>query len=128
MSQTLQSILCVDDEDDILEIETMCLETIGSYKVTIAKGGENALQLAPELQPDVILLDVMMPGMDGMETITKLKNNDITKHIPVIFMSARVQPAEIEEYIQLGAIGVIPKPFDPMELSAQVEALWDEKK
>lgn len=121
----LKRILCVDDEEDLRAIEQMCLETVGGYSVIQATNGEEAIQVAKAEKPDMILLDVMMPGMDGPSALAKMRQDPEIAHIPVIFMTARVRPTEIEEYIALGAIGVISKPFDPMQLAQQVAEHWN---
>lgn len=121
----LKRILCVDDEADLRAIEQMCLETVGDYEVLQAANGEEAIRVAREQKPDIILLDVMMPGMDGPTALSRMREDATIAHIPVIFMTARVRPSEIEEYIAQGAIGVISKPFDPMQLAQQVETFWN---
>lgn len=122
MSKILQKILYVEDEDDIRTIVTMALK---AKNVTIKEcdRGEKALDMALSFQPDVILLDVIMPGIDGLETYRQLQTNDQTKTIPVIFMTAKVQPHELESFKNLGALGVIVKPFDPMKLFDTVNSL-----
>jgi CheY-like chemotaxis protein len=124
MTAPLQHILCIDDEPDIIEIAGMCLETVGGFKVTLCTNSAEAVTLAKEAQPDLILLDVMMPVMDGPTTLKKIREDHSLDAIPVIFMTARVQPQEVKEYLGFGAIGVIEKPFDPMALSNQVLQLW----
>ena len=120
----IRHILCVDDEEDILQVTRLSLETVGGLEVSTCKGGAGALSLAKQVHPDLILLDVMMPGMDGPSTFRMLKTDPEIALIPVVFMTAKVQPSEVSNYIALGALGVIPKPFHPMTLSKQVEALW----
>ncbi len=124
MSQTLKHILCVDDEADILEIARMALESVGGYKVSTCSNGREVLERVTQIDPDMVLLDVMMPSMDGPTVFAKLHNNDQTKHLPVVFMTAKVQPKEITGYVGMGAAGVVMKPFDPMKLPRELEALW----
>ena len=126
MIPPLKHVLCIDDEEDILQVTRLSLETLGGFKVSICKGSAGALAQAKSLKPDMVLLDVMMPGMDGPSTLKAMRADPEAAGIPVIFMTAKVQPAEVARYIQLGAMGVIAKPFDPMGLSRQVEALWRE--
>ncbi len=126
MIPPLKHVLCIDDEEDILQVTRLSLETLGGFKASICKGSGGALAQAKSLKPDMVLLDVMMPGMDGPSTLKALRADPEVAGIPVIFMTAKVQPAEVAHYIQLGAMGVIAKPFDPMGLSRQVEALWRE--
>ncbi|HAO99121.1 MAG TPA: hypothetical protein DCQ83_03645 [Fibrobacteres bacterium] len=122
----LKHILSIDDEEDILQVTKMSLETLGGFQVSICRGSAKAVDQAMALKPDLILLDVMMPGMDGPSTLKLLRATPEVAHIPVIFMTAKVQPAEVEHYLQLGATGVIAKPFDPMMISKHVDRLWKE--
>jgi CheY-like chemotaxis protein len=122
----LEKILLIDDETDIRRIADLCLRLVGNYEVITAGSGEEGLYLSESEAPDLILLDVMMPGMDGTAVFEKLRANESTKNIPVIFMTARVQAREKQNYLSLGARGVIDKPFDPMTLPRQVRALFDE--
>ncbi|GAC1347405.1 MAG: response regulator [Myxococcales bacterium] len=112
----LRKVLLVDDEPDIRRIGQFSLTAVGKLLVVTAANGAEALEAAARESPDVILLDVMMPGMDGPTALQRLREAEATRHIPVIFMTARVQQAEVERYLQLGALGVIHKPFDPMGL------------
>jgi len=123
----LNSILLVDDEPDILTIADYALTKVGGFKVMTFSDSENAIEQVEELMPDMIILDVMMPKMDGIETLARLNNIKALSHVPVIFMTARVEENEISRYLDLGAIGVIHKPFDPMTLSIQVMKLWEQK-
>lgn len=112
-------VLYVDDEADIREIAAMSLELDDSFEVRTCASGSEALQAAPDWKPDLILLDVMMPGIDGPETLAGLKADPRTADVPVVFITARTQSYEIERFLSLGAIGVIAKPFDPMTLAEQ---------
>jgi CheY-like chemotaxis protein len=112
-------ILYVDDEADIREIAAMSLELDDRFEVRTCASGSEALRLAPEWIPDLILLDVMMPVMDGPETLAALKADARTADINVVFITARTQSYEIERFLSLGATGVIGKPFDPMTLADQ---------
>ncbi len=114
-------ILHVDDEPDIREIVDMSLGLNPDFEVRACSSGAEAIAAAVEWSPFLILLDVMMPGMDGPTTLTQLRKNPQTSAIPVIFMTARAQPREVEHFIALGAQGVISKPFDPMTLAFQVQ-------
>jgi CheY-like chemotaxis protein len=120
-----KSILIIDDEDDIREVAQLTLETIGEWQVFIAQSAKEGLLIAQSEKLDVILLDVMMPDMDGITTFKELKANKLTYHIPVIFLTAKVQPAEKRRLEELGARGVIAKPFDPMALPKQVAEILD---
>lgn len=114
-------ILHVDDEPDIREVAAMSLELDGAMSLTSAASGAEALGLLEAgCRPDVILLDVMMPVLDGPGTLARLRQLPGHEATPVIFMTARAQSSELSRYIDLGAIGVIVKPFDPMSLAASV--------
>ena len=119
----INSILLVDDEPDIRTIAELSLSQVGGWKVTLASSGVQALELVGKHKPDLILLDVMMPEMDGVATFQALANREDTREIPVIFMTARVQSQERERYVGLGAAGVIAKPFDPMRLPDDIRGI-----
>lgn len=123
----LKNILYVEDELDIQTIVQLALENIGGYHLTICSSGAEALAVASNWVPDLVLLDVMMPEMDGPTTFKQLHTQyPAFKTIPVIFMTAKVQPQEVLEYKRLGAIEVITKPFDPMLLSATIQTIWEQ--
>jgi len=124
MPKPLARILYVEDEPDIRMVAQMALEAVGGFTVTACASGSEALASAPGAAADLLLLDVMMPGMDGPSTLKALRELPATAQTPVIFMTAKVQAAEIAQYMALGAIDVIHKPFDPMELSAQIGRIW----
>jgi two-component system, OmpR family, response regulator len=119
---TMVRILHVDDEPDIREVVELSLGLDPDFTVRSCGSGKDALALAAEWQPDFILLDVMMPVMDGPATLVQLRENVETADIPVIFMTARAQAREVDRFRSLGAVGVIPKPFDPMTLAASVRS------
>ncbi|MES0101743.1 response regulator [Mesorhizobium sp. M0019] len=116
-------ILYVDDENDIREIAQMSLELDPEFEVRSCSSGIEALTDAVDWQPDLILLDVMMPDMDGPETLTRLADSPLTASIPVAFITARTQTHEVERYLAMGAVGVIAKPFDPLALAGEVRKL-----
>ena len=116
-------MLLVDDEPDIRVIATVSLQMFGGLEVTTASSGREALELAPQVRPDVILLDVMMPEMDGPETLRRLRALEATAHTPIVFMTAKVLRDEIDRWMALGAIGVISKPFEPTTLAVELRAL-----
>ena len=124
MSPSLHRILYVEDEPDIRVVAQMALEAVGGFAVIACASGEEALSAASGAGADLLLLDVMMPGMDGPSTLKALRGLPATADTPVIFMTAKVQAAEVAAYKGLGALDVIPKPFDPMELSAQIRRIW----
>lgn len=125
MADKLVRILYVEDEPDIQTVARLALEALGGFVVEICSSGNEALQRAPGFQPQLILLDVMMPGMDGPSTLKMLRALPQFSRTPVIFMTAKVQPDEVAGYKEVGAVDVIPKPFDPMTLSSQVQAIWE---
>lgn len=125
MADKLTRILYVEDEPDIQTVARLALETLGGFTVEICSSGSEALDRAPAFDPQLILLDVMMPGMDGPTTLGKLHELPQFAFTPAIFMTAKVQPGEVAGYKEIGAVDVIPKPFDPMTLSGQVQAIWE---
>lgn len=122
---TLQRLMYVEDEADIRTVAKLALEAIGGFTVMTCASGEEALEKVEAFAPDIILLDVMMPGMDGPSLLRELRARPTLTKTPVAFMTAKVQPAEIEHFKSLGARDVIAKPFDPMTLADQVRAIWE---
>lgn len=127
MGQTLQRLLYVEDEPDIQAIARLALVAVGGFTVEVCSSGEEALRRAPEFRPDLILLDVMMPGMDGPSTLRALRELPALVATPAVFMTAKVQPAEIAQFKSLGALDVIAKPFDPMTLPDAVRQIWSRR-
>lgn len=119
---TSKQILVIDDEDDIRQLIQTCLEIMGGWKVLTATSGNQGLLLAQSSQPDAILLDVMMPDMDGLTTFEKLQANQITKHIPVILLTARGRTNNERLFNNIDVKGIISKPFNPQKLAIQVAA------
>lgn len=124
MAKSLSKILYVEDEPDIQAIAKLALETIGGFNLEVCSSGVEAIEKGPQFHPDLILMDVMMPGLDGPSTLLELRKNDDLNNTPVVFMTAKVQPQEIAEFKELGAVEVIAKPFDPMTLSEQINSIW----
>jgi two-component system, OmpR family, response regulator len=124
--QPLQRILLVEDDPDIRVVAALALSKIGGFEVQAAGSAPEALRDAPVFAPDLILLDVMMPGMDGPSTLAALRGLPAVARTPVIFMTAKIQPHEMAHYRKLGSAGVIAKPFDPMTLAQRVRDLWRE--
>lgn len=124
---TLQRILYVEDEPDIQAVAKLALEMVGGFTVKVCASGEEALREATAFAPDMILLDVMMPGMDGPTTLAALRQQPALATVPVAFMTAKVQPQEVARYKSLGARDVIAKPFDAMALAGQVRAIWERR-
>ncbi|HVC32810.1 MAG TPA: response regulator [Chloroflexota bacterium] len=124
---TAKRILVIDDEDDIREVAKACLEIVGGYDVLTASSGREGLAKASAEMPDAILLDVMMPGMDGPTTFKKLLGEEATRNIPVIFLTAKVQSVDWRQLTELRPAGMIAKPFAPLGLAPDVAKLlgWD---
>jgi len=116
-------VLIVDDEDDVREVVQLSLGRVGRMDVTEASSGREAVAAAVAVQPDFILLDMMMPGMDGPATLQALRDQDSTSRIPIIFLTAKAMPSEIERLMQLGAAGVVTKPFNPMTLASELRSI-----
>lgn len=113
-------ILVIDNEEYIQEVAKICLETIGKWEVITASSGLEGIKKAENENPDVILLDVMMPDMDGPTTFKRLQANVQTRNIPVILLTAKIQPSDRKRYADMGMTAVIAKPFNPMDLAKDV--------
>jgi CheY-like chemotaxis protein len=123
-SLSLSRILFVEDDPDIQTVARMALEAVGGFNVMPCSSGAEALERVGAFSPDLILLDVMMPGMDGLATLDALRRLPETAGIPVVFLTAKVQAQEVALYREAGAVDVIAKPFDPMMLPATVRSIW----
>lgn len=121
----LRSVLYVDDEPDIREIATLALELDGTLVVRTCESGEAALAAALDGPPDLVLLDVMMPGLDGPATLARFRERAELVAIPIVFITAKTLPSELQRFRALGAADVISKPFDPMRLLDQVRMIWE---
>lgn len=121
----LKRVLFVEDDPDIRTVARMALEAVGRFTVLGCGSGAEALERVEAFAPDLILLDVMMPGMDGLETLQSLRLLPGAATVPVVFMTAKVQAQEVSEYRAAGAVDVIAKPFDPMTLPATVRSIWE---
>jgi len=113
-------VLVIDDEDDIRAVAQIGLEIVANWRVITASSGNEGILKAKAEQPDAILLDVMMPEMDGPMTFHSLQEDPVTQHIPVLLLTAKVQPADRRRLADLGVTGVIAKPFDPLKLSEEM--------
>jgi len=122
-----RKILIIDDENDIREVAAMSMETVCGWSVVQAASGPDGIRVAQDQRPDAILLDVMMPDMDGPSTLQQLRSNTSTAAIPVIFLTAKVQDSDRKRFAEIGVNAVLAKPFDPMLLCNQIaESLgWD---
>jgi CheY-like chemotaxis protein len=121
----LRRILHVDDDEDIRIITKLTLEAVGGFTVMQCASGQEAIDQAAEFEPDLILLDVMMPGLDGEETFLKLKEVEALKMAPIVFATAKVHEESVTRLFSIGAAGVIAKPFDPLALPRALQSLWE---
>jgi CheY-like chemotaxis protein len=121
----LKKILHVEDEDDIRLLTKIVLESIGGFEVESCSSGQVALEKVRNFEPDLLILDVMMPEMDGPMTLEALRESQESAEIPVIFMTAKAQEQELQRLLGLGAIDIITKPYDPQTLSAQIQTKWN---
>ncbi len=118
----MRRILIIDDEDDIREVAALSLETVAGWTVCTANSGTTGIQKAITERPDAILMDVMMPAMDGPTTFRKIQNTPGLAHIPVVLLTAKVQGVDQRRFAGLGVSGVLFKPFDPLTLADQMAA------
>lgn len=121
----LKKILYAEDEPDIQAIVKAIIQAMSNYQIKICNNGQKLLDCVEEYNPDLILLDVMMPKMDGLGTFKHLQKNKKTKNIPVIFMTAKAQVHEVKNFSKTGVIGIITKPFDPMQLCFNIKNIWE---
>ncbi len=121
----LRRILCVDDDPDLRNIVTMSLQDVGGFVLQACESGKEAIEKAPAFDPQLILLDVMMPGMDGPETLTALRRNPRLAKAAVVFITAKAGPEDKTRLMDLGAVDVIAKPFDPMHLHERIRIIWE---
>jgi CheY-like chemotaxis protein len=113
-------VLIVDDDEHIREVAQVSLEAVAGWQVVTAGSGQEGIARALAEPPDAILLDVMMPEMDGPTTFSKLRGNDVTRHIPVVLLTAKVQAEDKRSFLDLGIDGLITKPFNPMTLADEI--------
>ena len=123
MERMPHSVLIIDDEEDIRAVAAMSLETVAGWKVAVASSGAQGVARAEKLRPEAILLDVMMPGMDGPATFAALRKNPRTAAIPVVLLTAKTQSSERQQLAKLGVNGVLTKPFDPLTLAGEIAAI-----
>lgn len=121
----MRRVLVIDDEELVQEVVQGCLEELAGWQVMLATGGQAGLTIATQEQPDAILLDVSMPEMDGIETLQKLQENPATQSIPVIFLTAKVQPTDKVRFANLNIAGMIAKPFEPLTLTDEIAKILD---
>ena len=123
----LNRILLVEDDPDIQTVTSLALGSFGGFEVRICGSAQDAVDAAARFLPDLILLDVMMPGMDGLDALQALRRHPAVAAVPVVFLTARVQPHEVQRYHELGSLAVIPKPFEPSELASRIRAIWESR-
>lgn len=121
---TLDRILYVEDEPILQKVTRVTLEKLGGFTVDVAATGLEALDKVESFHPDLILLDVMMPGMDGPATLERLRQTPAARSLPVVFITAKAQPQEIARFQAMDVAGVLTKPFDPSALCADLRAIW----
>lgn len=121
----MRRVLVIDDEPDIREVAQLSLEVDGRWEVVCAASGLEGVEKAVADPPDVILLDVMMPGLDGIATLDRLRSRAPTADIPVVLLTAKIHPADLRRYRELPVRGVLPKPFDPLTIADELGALLD---
>jgi len=126
MIPPLKHIVCIDDDENILLVARLALKTMGGYRVSAFSDSWNALREVRHLRPDMILLDAIMPGMDGPTVLKTLRENMEVSNIPIFFLTAKTAPEDAEYFLSIGADGVLNKPFDPMTLAKQVKELWEQ--
>ena len=120
----LERVLYIEDEPDIRIVAEIALRQVGLLNVLTCASGEEAFTVINDFKPQLIILDVMMPGMDGPQILSTLREMAEFKETPVVFITAKVQPDEVEQFKQLGAADVISKPFNPMTLADDVRVIW----
>lgn len=121
----LERILYAEDDPDIQRVATLALEAVGGFTLKICNSGLEALAEIEAFKPQLLLFDVMMPDMDGPGALAKVRELEAYQTTPAVFMTAKVQPDEVQAYLDMGAAGVIAKPFDPMTISDQIQAIWE---
>jgi DNA-binding response OmpR family regulator len=120
----LAKILHVEDDESIRVIVEMALVDISGFTLLSCESGSDAIVQVDDFQPDLIVLDAMMPGMDGLQTLVEIRKKPLCKFTPVVFMTARIQQAEKQQYLDAGAITVIEKPFDATSLGDQLQVIY----
>ena len=125
MNNPLRTVLYVDDEPDIREIVEMSLNLVQGLNVHTRPSGQRALDDIEAIAPDLLLIDVMMPGLDGPATVARLREQPRWAELPFVFMTAKAMPQEVARFKEIGAVDVIAKPFDPMELGSRVIRIWE---
>ncbi len=121
---SLQRILLADDEPDILEISRIALETVGGYEVSVCTSGRTLLERLTEFEPDLIVVDVLMPDMTGPEVLDEIRRRPEFDAVPVVYLTGVIQEEEVESLLSTGVADIILKPFDPMTLADRIDGIW----
>lgn len=121
----LRRVMCVEDDADIRLILEFSLATLAGYDLCLCASGHEALAQAPAFRPQLVLLDVMMPGLSGPQTLAALRAQPAMAGVPVVFVTAKAMPDEVEDLLQHGATGIIVKPFDPVSLPQDIRIYWE---
>jgi CheY-like chemotaxis protein len=125
-SISLQRILVADDEPDILEISRIALETVGGFEVSVCSSGRTLLERLTEFEPDLVIVDVLMPDMTGPDVLEEIRRNPEYDAIPVVYLTGVIQNEELESLRETGVADVILKPFDPMTLADRINSIWED--
>lgn len=127
-SSQLRRVMCVEDDPDIRLVLDFSLRQLGAYELCLCASGEEALEAAPRFAPELVLLDVMMPGLTGPETLQALRAQGLVEGVPVVFLTAKAMQGELEALMTHGVSGIIVKPFDPVSLPADIRIYWQHGK
>jgi CheY-like chemotaxis protein len=120
-------VLLIDDDEDIRKVGRLSLEAVGNFQTAIAASAREGIEAATTDRPDLILMDMMMPGMDGLTALQEIHQTAGLEAVPIVFMTAKVQRSDIDRYVALGAVGVIRKPFDPLTLPEEIRAILERR-
>ena len=121
----LKRIMYVDDDPDLQDIVRVSLETRGGFTVACCDSGNQALEEIPNFKPDLVILDMVLPGMSGFQLLERMRHLRGVPWIPVIFLTSKIRPDQAEDFVKLGVIGIINKPLNPLELRHQVREIWE---
>jgi len=122
---SLQRILLADDEPDILEISRIALETLGGYEVVVCESGSDFLKLLPGFRPDLVIIDALMPDMNGLEVLAEMRRMEGFEDVPAVFLTGLVLERDLRDLRASGAVDIITKPFDPMKLPQRIDGIWE---
>lgn len=125
-TESLERVLYIEDEEDIRIVADIALKTIGGLDTRCCASGPEGLATLETFQAQLILLDVMMPGMDGPSVLSEIRNNEQYQNTPIVFITAKVQADEVDQLLSLGANAVISKPFEPMDMAQKLKDIWED--